>query len=279
MRGFVFTPFAAEDFLRASMPADPDAPLGLRLYDGAENPGQLLALARGALRLAVSSRRWWMLPGGAGCWWWKRRRGDDHALDDDAAVRPARATCCWCWPGWSASRWAKTAWRSPGSSSNPRSDSLTRELNHRVKNTLANVLSIIALTRRRARDLDSFVESLEGRIRALSATHDLLTQSDWGAADRPGDSRRAGTLCARADRHVDMAGPDMCSLPPTMPCRWAWRFTSWRPMPPSMARSVPGGRSTVRWELASETTARICGEQGGPPIDPTVRRKPALAPT
>ena len=29
-------------------------------------------------------------------------------------------------------------------------DSLTRELNHRVKNTLANVLSIIALTRRRS---------------------------------------------------------------------------------------------------------------------------------
>jgi two-component sensor histidine kinase len=37
---------------------------------------------------------------------------------------------------------------------------------------------------------------------------------------------------------------------------------------------VPGGRVDVRWELASETTARISWrEQGGPPIDPTVRRK------
>lgn len=58
-------------------------------------------------------------------------------------------------------------------------NSLTRELNHRVKNTLANVLSILSLTRRRAHDLDDFADSLEGRIRSLSATHDLLTRTEW----------------------------------------------------------------------------------------------------
>jgi CHASE1-domain containing sensor protein len=58
LRGFVFTPFAAEDFLRASMPADPDAPLGLRLYDGAENPGQLLAQERPEVRSGRVVRRW-----------------------------------------------------------------------------------------------------------------------------------------------------------------------------------------------------------------------------
>ena len=57
---------------------------------------------------------------------------------------------------------------------------LTRELNHRVKNTLANVLSILSLSRRGATDLDSFVEIFEGRVRALSATHNLLMQTSWG---------------------------------------------------------------------------------------------------
>lgn len=57
---------------------------------------------------------------------------------------------------------------------------LTRELNHRVKNTLANVLSILSLSRRNADDLDSFVEIFDGRVRALSATHNLLMQSSWG---------------------------------------------------------------------------------------------------
>ncbi len=41
-------------------------------------------------------------------------------------------------------------------------NSLTRELNHRVKNTLANVLSIIALTRRRATSLEEFADGSTG---------------------------------------------------------------------------------------------------------------------
>ena len=57
---------------------------------------------------------------------------------------------------------------------------LTRELNHRVKNTLANVLSILSLSRRNADDLDSFVADFDGRVRALSATYNLLTQTSWG---------------------------------------------------------------------------------------------------
>ena len=57
---------------------------------------------------------------------------------------------------------------------------LTRELNHRIKNTLANVLSILSLSRRNATDLDSFVQIFDGRVRALSATHNLLMQTSWG---------------------------------------------------------------------------------------------------
>ena len=59
---------------------------------------------------------------------------------------------------------------------------LTRELNHRVKNTLANVLSILSLSRRKAHDLDSFVATFDGRVRALSATHNLLMHTSWGPA-------------------------------------------------------------------------------------------------
>ena len=44
-----------------------------------------------------------------------------------------------------------------------RADLLARELNHRVKNTLANVLSIVTLTRRRAKTLDEFADGLDGR--------------------------------------------------------------------------------------------------------------------
>ena len=93
-------------------------------------------------------------------------------------------------------------------------NSLTRELNHRVKNTLANVLSIIALTRRRSTSLDDFADGLDGRIRALSATHDLLTQSDWGATlVRAVVQAELRPYAHDADHAVEMQGPDVQLAP------------------------------------------------------------------
>ena len=87
-------------------------------------------------------------------------------------------------------------------------NSLTRELNHRVKNTLANVLSILALTRRRSENLDDFAESFEGRIRALSATHDLLTNSEWGTTPlRSVIEAELAHVSASYGQKVELIGP------------------------------------------------------------------------
>lgn len=78
---------------------------------------------------------------------------------------------------------AMQEWLAETASQNAIRETLTRELNHRVKNTLANVLSIVALTRRNAKSLDDYADVLTGRLQALSATHDLLTGSDWSETD------------------------------------------------------------------------------------------------
>ncbi len=58
------------------------------------------------------------------------------------------------------------------------------ELNHRVKNTLASVQSIVAHTLHRdADDMDAARVLLDDRIRALSRAHDLLTVSNWTGAE------------------------------------------------------------------------------------------------
>jgi two-component sensor histidine kinase len=125
------------------------------------------------------------------------------------------------------------------------------------------VLSIIALTRRRATDLDSFVESLEGRIRALSATHDLLTQSEWGHAGRPGDPRRTGALCARDRAPCRHRGPDV-QLAPNDALSLGLAIHELATNAAKYgALSVPGGRVSVRWELAGDATARISWEERG----------------
>jgi two-component sensor histidine kinase len=56
---------------------------------------------------------------------------------------------------------------------------LLRELAHRVKNMLALISSMARQTGGRARDLDGFLELFEGRLLALAAAHELLTDSGW----------------------------------------------------------------------------------------------------
>ena len=51
---------------------------------------------------------------------------------------------------------------------------LTDELNHRVRNMLAIIKSIVRLSSRKAHDISSFAEALEGRVEALARSHRLM---------------------------------------------------------------------------------------------------------
>lgn len=59
---------------------------------------------------------------------------------------------------------------------------LLREVNHRVKNQFAVILSIIRETGKSAPDPEEFEDRLRQRIMALSRSHDLLISSDWTGA-------------------------------------------------------------------------------------------------
>jgi len=60
---------------------------------------------------------------------------------------------------------------------------LVDELNHRVKNTLASVQSLVVQTAKTARTVEEFRHSVEGRILAMSGAHDQLSQRSWVDAD------------------------------------------------------------------------------------------------
>lgn len=149
-------------------------------------------------------------------------------------------------------------------------NSLTRELNHRVKNTLANVLSIIALTRRRATDVESFAESLNGRIRALSATHDLLTQSEWGTTlVRAVIAAELAPYTQGADHLIEMQGPDV-ELAPNDALSLGLAIHE---LATNAAKygslSVISGSLRIQWTMISSELARIeWVERGGPPVAP-----------
>lgn len=69
---------------------------------------------------------------------------------------------------------------------------LTRELNHRVKNTLAIVQSIVMQTLRRSGCSQDARDALESRLVALARTHDALTSRNWSGGDLHGMAE--GTL-------------------------------------------------------------------------------------
>src|SRR5262249_14216622 len=58
---------------------------------------------------------------------------------------------------------------------------LAREVDHRARNALALVQSIVRLTR--SEDIKSYTAAVDGRIGALARAHTLLAQSRWQGAD------------------------------------------------------------------------------------------------
>jgi len=153
-------------------------------------------------------------------------------------------------------------------------NSLTRELNHRVKNTLANVLSIVALTRRRTDRIDEFVEALIGRVRALSATHDLLTQSEWGTTPiRAVVGAELAPYAHDADRAVKMRGPNV-ELAPNDALSLGLAIHELATNASKYgALSVAGGRVEIVWKMITDRLARVeWSESGGPAVMEARRR-------
>lgn len=85
---------------------------------------------------------------------------------------------------------------------------LLRELAHRVKNTLALIMAMARQTGLSAADLVGFLESFEGRLHALAAAHDLVSEAGWRstrltdlvrAALAPHDAPGGGRVAVRVD--------------------------------------------------------------------------------
>jgi len=56
---------------------------------------------------------------------------------------------------------------------------LVAELDHRVKNVLATVQAVAAQTMQASSSMEHFVAALDGRIRSMGSTHELLSHRRW----------------------------------------------------------------------------------------------------
>jgi two-component sensor histidine kinase len=271
LRGFIYSPFSAADFFASATRRTADSTHSLRLYDGAPDPENLLAeLGEPAPRaMAVQqpvtfANRPMTLEALA------PREGTFSRLGlltllFGVLVASLLLIVVRLLTRQMMEDQAALGWLEEQDSIR---QSLTLELNHRVKNTLTSVLSIIALTRRRTEHIGEFADGLEGRVRALSAAHDLLTRSEWGVTPlRDVLEAELAPYLNQADWRVALIGPEIELAPNDVLSLGlavhelatnAARFG---------ALSMAGGQVDVRWDLAGPKLVRLVWqESGGPPV-------------
>ena len=91
---------------------------------------------------------------------------------------------------------------------------LAREVDHRAKNAMAIVQSIVRLTK--ANSIPDYANVIEGRVKALSRAHAILSDSRWQGADlrKLVDEELAPYRSTNADR-IRSSGPNVVLDPTT----------------------------------------------------------------
>jgi PAS domain S-box-containing protein len=146
---------------------------------------------------------------------------------------------------------------------------LAREVDHRARNALAVIQSIIRLTR--AKSVDDYVPAIEGRIKALARAHTLLSDSRWHGAD-------LATLVAeelapyRTGDKVGMNGPDVSLEPSTAQGLALALHELATNAAKHGALSSINGRLSLTWQLRADALVLEWNESGGPRIAPPTSR-------
>ncbi len=150
---------------------------------------------------------------------------------------------------------------------------LLAELDHRVKNTLATVQAIALQTLSAACNPAEFVESFNGRIRALRRAHGLLTRTSWQGADLATLIKEQLTLGPEASGwRVSSSGPQVLLEPQAALHLGLVLHQLGTNARKYGSLSQPEGRLTTEWSLASEAGhAELLlkwVESDGPPVAP-----------
>lgn len=141
---------------------------------------------------------------------------------------------------------------------------LAREVDHRARNALAVIQSIVRLTR--AKSIDEYREAVEGRITALARAHTLLSESRWHGADLCTlVSEELAPYRAVHGAKIATSGPAV-SLQPAVAQTLALALHELATNAAKYgALSVDGGTLALTWEAQPNTLSLEWKESGGPP--------------
>jgi two-component sensor histidine kinase len=143
------------------------------------------------------------------------------------------------------------------------------ELDHRVKNVLAQVAAVATSTVQGSRSIDEFLRSLHGRLQSMAATHTLLSENRWQSVGLDALVRSQLAPYATA-ANVRISGTKVMLSAAEIQAVTRVLHELATNAAKYGALSIPGGRVSVRWDLkpngaAANLTLLWC-ELGGPPV-------------
>ena len=148
---------------------------------------------------------------------------------------------------------------------------LAREVDHRARNVLAVVQSIVRLTR--ASSIDGYVAAVEGRIGALARAHALLSDARWQRADFGKLVEEEITPYRTTERDRIVVAGAKVVLEPTIAQALALALHE---LATNAAKygslSAPAGWVRLTWEIRSGNLVLDWLEIGGPPVEPPLTK-------
>jgi two-component sensor histidine kinase len=147
---------------------------------------------------------------------------------------------------------------------------LLAELDHRVKNALATVSAVVSHTQQGSRTVADFVAALDGRIRSMATTHELLSSHRWQGVSLTELVRRELAPYATAD-NTEISGPGILLKPEAGQAMAMVLHELATNAAKYGALSTKSGRVSIRWDRHLNGHARPdlvfeWQEIGGPPV-------------
>jgi PAS domain S-box-containing protein len=151
---------------------------------------------------------------------------------------------------------------------------LVAELDHRVKNILAQVAVVASSARQSSRSIDEFLQSLDGRIQSMAAAHSLLSRNGWQSVGL--DALVRNELAPyTVGANATISGTDVAL--PSVKIQALARVL--HELATNAAKygalSVPSGQVSVSWDRKRDADGAnlilVWQEHGGPPVKSAVR--------
>jgi len=146
---------------------------------------------------------------------------------------------------------------------------ITKELEHRIRNTLAMVGSLAMVTGNTAPDIETFIDTFTSRLEGMSRSLIMISNNHWeGLTYRQVLCTEIAQVMSPDDPRIDMEGPDV---------RLSVRSSKWvallaHEVVTNAVRygcfSVPDGRLSLRWWVKEGRFFTEWQEFGPSPVSP-----------